>query len=226
MSYVLRTYISDLTPDYTSSVDNTHMRQVLACIALVSYVGSGSAFGVASNRLISRIQGALLQHVLHLDIEWFSKPGRSAHELSSTFAKDTSDLACLSGVALGTILTVITSVFGGIILSHAIAWKIAVVLLVAVPVMIASGYMRLRMLAKSETRHRTKYKEATALAIEACRNRRTVAVLGIEDLILRQYQESLFKPQKNGLVFTMLCNTLLAFPLAITYFVYALAYWW
>ena len=118
------------------------------------------------------------------------------------------------------------SVFGGITLAHVVAWRIAIVLLVAVPIMIASGFVRLRMLASSEMHHRAKYREATALAIEACRNRKTVTVLGIEKVVLGQFEDDLRKPQKQGLTFTLLCNTLLAFSLAITYFVYALAYWW
>lgn len=130
------------------------------------------------------------------------------------------------GVALGTIFTVFTSVSGGIILAHVIAWKIAIVLLAAVPIMLASGYIRLRMLAKSETRHRSAYSDATGLAIEACRSRKTVTILGLEEFILNRYHDSLQKRHKEGYSFTFFCNTLLAFSLAITYFVYALAYWW
>ena len=100
---------------------------VCACVALLSYVCSGVAFGIASTRLTSRVQRLLLRNVLQLDISWFSGMGRSAQELTSSFAKDSADLACLSGVALGTIFTVITSVFGGIVLAHTVAWKIAVV---------------------------------------------------------------------------------------------------
>lgn len=199
---------------------------ILACIALLAYVASGTAFGIASSRLVARVQAMLLRNVLHLDIGWFAKEGHSANELSSTFAKDASDLACLSGVALGTVFTVIVSVFGGIILAHAVAWKIAVVLLSAVPVMLASGFVRLRLLAKSERRHRTAYSDASSLAVETCQGRKTVTILGLEEFKLKRYHEALRKPYKAGLSYTVLCNTFLALSLAITYFVYALAYWW
>jgi len=198
----------------------------LACIALVSLVGSGTAFGIASTRLIARVQAELLQNVLQLDLAWFTEKERSASGLASTFAKDSSDIACLSGVALGTIVQVFVSIFGGIILAHVIAWKIAVVLLAAVPVMLASGLMRVRLLAKSERQHRTAYSEATGMAVEVCHGRRTVAMLGLEQFNLTRYQEALRKPYKAGLFPTVLCNLFLALSLAVTYFVYALAYWW
>jgi ATP-binding cassette, subfamily B (MDR/TAP), member 1 len=199
---------------------------ILACIALIAYVGSGSAFGIASSRLIARVQSMLLDTALHLDQDWFAHADRSPTALASTFAKDSSDLACLSGVALGTVFTVIVSVCGGIILAHAIAWKIAVVLLSAVPIMVASGFIRLRLLAKSERRHRTAYSAATALAVEVCHGRRTVAMLRLEEHSRQRYHEALQKPYMEGLLPTVACNLFLAFSLAITYFVYALAYWW
>ncbi|KAK3699964.1 hypothetical protein LTR37_016208 [Vermiconidia calcicola] len=199
---------------------------VLACVALVSYVGSGTAFGVASSRLVARAQAMLFDNALHLDIAWFSETGRSARELASVFVKDSADLACLSGVALGTIFTVVVSMCGGIILAHVVAWKIAIVLLAAVPIMLVAGYVRLRLLAKSERRHRTAYSKATDLAVEACHNRRTVTILGLEDLNIDRYHQALRKPYKEGLASTVVCNLFLALSLAITYFVYALAYWW
>ena len=101
---------------------------------MVSYVCSGTAFGIASTRLASRLQAAILENVLRLDLEWFAVPGRSAHALTSRFAKDSGDFASLSGVALGTMLTVVTLVFGGNILAYVMAWRISVVLLAAVPV--------------------------------------------------------------------------------------------
>jgi ABC-type multidrug transport system fused ATPase/permease subunit len=199
---------------------------VVALVALASYMTSGAAFGIASSRLTARVQTTLLERILHLDIAWFSAPGRSVHELTSSLSKDSGDLACLSGIALGTIFTVVVSVLGGIILAHVIAWKITVVLLAAVPVMLASGYIRLRLLAKTETRQRTAYREATALAIECCRSRKTVTALRLEDFCLTRYHEALRAPYKAGLTSSVFCNTLLAFSLTITYFVYALAYWW
>ncbi|KAK3690649.1 hypothetical protein LTR37_019051 [Vermiconidia calcicola] len=199
---------------------------VLACVALVSYVGSGTAFGIASSRLVARVQTMLFDNVLHLDIAWFSESGRSARELASVFVKDSADLACLSGVALGTIFTVVVSMCGGIILAHVVAWKIAIVLLAAVPIMLVAGFVRLRLLAKSERRHRTAYSKATDLAVEACHNRTTVTILGLEDLNIDRYHQALRKPYKEGLASTVVCNLFLALSLAITYFVYALAYWW
>lgn len=199
---------------------------ILACVALVSWVCSGTAFGIASTHSVARIQTQLLNRLLYLDMQWFSLPGRTVHHLMSAFTKDSGDLSCLSGPALGTIFTTTTSVVGGIILALIVAWKIAVVLLAAVPVMLAAGFTRLRVLGSADARRRTAYQSATSFAAEACRNRRTVTVFGLEAHVLEQYHDKLHEPWKRARLFTVVSNILLAASFAVTYFVYALAYWW
>ena len=197
---------------------------ILAIVAFFSYSGSGTSFGVVSARFIAKIQHISLDTILRQDIEWFS--GQSVSSLMTSLQSDAGQLSCLSGVAVGTIFTVTTSVTGGIILAHVVAWKIAIVLLSAVPVMIAAGYVRLRVLALSETRHRSAYNEAASIAAEACRSIRTIASLGRERGVAETYKAALEQPYRQGLRFTLISNTLLALSLSITYFVYALAYWW
>lgn len=197
---------------------------ILSLIALFSYSLSGSSFGTISAHFIAKVQSTSLRSILRQDMQWFT--GRSATSLMTSLASDAGQLSCLSGVALGTIFTVATSVFGGMILALVVAWKIAVVLLAAVPVMVLAGYVRLRVLAMSEARHRTAYNDAATIAAEACRAMRTVASLGREHGVYQTYEAALRKPYNHGVKFTFISNTLLALSFSITYFVYALAYWW
>lgn len=197
---------------------------ILSLIAFFSYSLSGSAFGVTSAHFIAKVQNISLCSILRQDMQWFN--GRSATSLMTSLSSDAGQLSCLSGVAIGTIFTVTTSVLGGMILAHVVAWKIAVVLLAAVPVMVLAGYVRLRVLALSESRHRTAYNDAASIAAEACRSIRTVASLGRENNVYSNYEQALRKACNDGLRFTYIANTLLALSFSITYFVYALAYWW
>ncbi|KAF2097197.1 P-loop containing nucleoside triphosphate hydrolase protein [Rhizodiscina lignyota] len=199
---------------------------VVSLIALLAYSTSGVAFGIVSEWLVLKVQEQSLRTILRQDVNWFSSPRRSPHHLVASIGADSGRLSGLSGVILGTVVSALTSVFGGIVLAHVVAWKIAIVLLACVPVMLLSGFLRLRMLAKAEQRHHTAYNDAAALASEACSAIRTVAALGKERYFLRAYQESLDKPYKQGVKFALLGNILLAFSLSITYFIYALAYWW
>jgi ATP-binding cassette subfamily B (MDR/TAP) protein 1 len=199
---------------------------ILSFIALVCYTGSGSSFGIASTRLTGRVQSALLRNTLRQDMAWFSAPGRSLHELVARINSDSSNLAALSGVVTGTLFGIATSMIGGLTLALVVAWRIAVVLMTCVPVLVTAGYLRLRILTKSEQHHRSAYNEAASIAAESCRNMRTISILGLESNVQQRYQKALEGPYKSGLRFTFASNALLAFSYAITYFVYALAYWW
>ena len=198
----------------------------LALIALAAYTTSGLAFGIVSERLIRRIRDISLKNILRQDIAWFQTPSHSPAALASMLNMDTGHLSGLSGVILGTIFSATTSMIGGVILAHVIAWKIAIVLLAAVPIMLASGFLRLRVLAKFQQRHETAYVEAAALATEACTAIKTIAALGRENDVTRLYSEAIDKPYRESLRFIVTGNFWLAFALAITYFVYALAYYW
>lgn len=199
---------------------------VLACVALVSYTASGASFGIASSRTILRLQVELLRRLLILDAEWYARPGRSIHDLMNAFTKTAGDLACLSGSALGTILVALTSLTGCIILAHVVAWKIAIVLLPAVPVMILAGLVRLRVVQRSEEQRRSAYQRATSLGAEACRSRKIVTIMGLERQILLQCYAALKVPHKSRLISTAWSSVILAVSLTVTYLVYALSYWW
>ncbi|KAH9865902.1 hypothetical protein IAQ61_008638, partial [Plenodomus lingam] len=199
---------------------------VLAIIALVSHSCGKTAFGIVSENLTLRVRDLSFRTILQQDIAWFSRPGHSHHALMSRLNADSGSISGLSGVILGTVFSVATSVIGGIVLAHVVAWKIAVVLLAAVPVMLLAGFLRLRILALAEEHHQTAYSDAAALASEATSSMQIVAAFRLESHILEQYQEAIRKPYEDHLRFSILGNILLAFSLSVTYFVYSLAYWW
>lgn len=188
----------------------------LALCALISYITSGTCFGIVSERLVLKTRDISLRTVLRQDVDWFSKPGNSAHSLIATLNTDSGHLSGLSGVIIGTVFSGATSVFGGIILAHVVAWKIAIVLLAAVPIMLLAGFFRLRVLANIQRRHETAYNSAAALASEACRNIRTIAALGLERSVLSKYKEAVKAPYKESIKNSVIGNLLLAFSLSVT----------
>ncbi|KAH7401006.1 leptomycin B resistance protein pmd1 [Phaeosphaeria sp. MPI-PUGE-AT-0046c] len=198
----------------------------LAFTALLSHGIGKTAFGLVSENLVLRVRDVSFRTILQQDIAWFSKPGHSHHALMAKINMDSGSISGLSGVILGTVFSVATSILGGIILAHIVAWKIAIVLLAAVPVMLIAGFLRLRILAIAEEHHQTAYNDAAALASEATSSMQIVAAFGLEKHFFDNYQEAIRKPYEEHLKFSLLGNILLAFSLSVTYFVYSLAYWW
>jgi ATP-binding cassette subfamily B (MDR/TAP) protein 1 len=139
---------------------------------------------------------------------------------------DVGRLKGLSGSIFGVLISATISVCGGIVLAHIIAWKIAIVLFPAVHIMLGAGFLRLRVLTLAEQRQNKAYSSAAALASEACKQNRVVAAYGLERHFCNKFDELLRTRFRQWLKFLLSSNLFLAFLLAITYFIYALAYWW
>lgn len=189
----------------------------LAICALAAYIASGTCFGIVSENLVLKTRDISLRTILQQDVDWFSRSGNSAPSLIAALSTDAGHLSGLSGVIIGTVFSGTTSVFGGIILAHIVAWKIAIVLLAAVPIMLLAGFFRLRVLANIQRRHETAYNSATALASEACSKIRTVASLSQEKPFFSKYREAIEAPYRASIKHSVIGNLLLAFSLAITY---------
>lgn len=189
---------------------------IAAVAAFVGYTISGSCFGIISEHLILRSRDISLRTILKQDMDWFLQPGRSTAALISVISMDSGHLSGLSGVIIGTVVSALVSVVGGAILAHIIAWKIAIVLFATAPIVVLSGFFRLRVLSKLEEKNQLAYTEAATLATEACSNIRTVAALGTERETSKKFHVAVDKYSEQTFRDTALGNLLLALALAIT----------
>ena len=129
---------------------------------------------------------------------------------------DSGHLSGLSGVIIGTVVSALVAVIGGAVLAHIVAWKIAIVLFATSPVIVLSGFYRLRVLAKLEKKNQLAYTEAASLAAEACSSIRTIAALGTERATSKKFRLAVDKYREQTFRQTALGNFILAFALAIT----------
>jgi ATP-binding cassette, subfamily B (MDR/TAP), member 1 len=189
---------------------------VVSLAALGGYITSGTCFGVVSEHLIQRTRDVSLRTILRQDMEWFLQPGRSTSSLVSLISMDSGHLSGLSGVIIGTVVSALVAVIGGAVLAHIVAWKIAIVLFATSPVIVLSGFYRLRVLAKLEEKNQLAYIEAASLAAEACSSIRTIAALGTERATSRKFRLAVDKYREQTFRQTALGNFILAFALAIT----------
>ncbi|KAF3920454.1 hypothetical protein ABW20_dc0105338 [Dactylellina cionopaga] len=199
---------------------------VVGAVALIAYTSSGACFGIVSERLVQRLRDLCFQKIMEQDLSFFADPEHCETALVASIQSDTAALTSLSGVMIGTIVSVTTTLVGGIVIAHVVAWKIAVVLLPALPVIVLAGYLRLRVLMKAQMKQETTYVKAASMATEAANAIRTVASLVREDGVMREYKAELSKAEKGHTKFILQGSGIMALALSIGFFVYALAYWW
>lgn len=113
-----------------------------------------------------------------------------------------------------------------LVLSHIVAWRIAVVCLVMVPLLLGAGYMQLRAISRFAVKHAGAFSSSIGVTIEAVSNIKTVHALSIEDEILQTYRRSLRAPRKEMVRQSFKTNVWLALANSFGGFIYAFAYWW
>lgn len=199
---------------------------VLAIIEFFANVVSWSGFGWVSEKMVYSVRVLSFRSLFEQDLQWHQSKSRTPALLLSYITNDGDALSGLSGSVIGTMLSITVNLVAAIILTHIIAWRIALVCLSLVPLLLGAGLMELRILGQFEEKHETAYTKSVDIGTEAITSIKTVASLSLEEGILNDYRRSLAGPRKETLRVTVqasLCQ-------ALTYFlgncVNALAYWW
>jgi ATP-binding cassette subfamily B (MDR/TAP) protein 1 len=199
---------------------------MLACIAFLANFTSWAAFGLLSERLIYKVRNLSLQTLLHQPLQWHESEARTPSMLLEYITKDGNSLAGFSGSIVGTLFSVIVNCVAAIVLSHIIAWRIAIVCLVIVPLLLGAGYMQLRAIGRFAVKHAGAFSSSIGVTIEAVSNIKTVHALSIEEEILQTYRRSLKAPRKEMVRQSFKTNVWLAVANSCGSFIYAFAYWW
>ncbi|WFD07214.1 hypothetical protein MVES1_002573 [Malassezia vespertilionis] len=199
---------------------------ILALIELFAYFICGASFAYVSEWLLLTIRQRLFAVIALQPLAWYEEQNTSPSTMIANLSSDTSNLGGLTATVIGTIFSIIVNLIAGIILAHAVAWRIAIVILATVPILVAAGYLRLKVIADFQKRHETVYAKSTSIAVEAISSIRTVAALGREQDVYQLFKYSLEKPYHESLRYILVGNIFLAISLSISYFIYGFAYWW
>lgn len=199
---------------------------ILAIIELFANMVSWSGFGWVSEKIVYTVRVLSFRSLFQQDLQWHQSEGRTPAMLLSYITRDGDALAGLSGSVIGTFLSITINLIAAIIMTHIIAWRIALVCLSLVPLLLGAGLMELRVLGKFEERHEHAYTKSVDIGVEAITSIKAIASLSLEEQILKTYRQSLKGPRKETLQVTVQAS----FWQAMTYFlgnlVNALAYWW
>ncbi|KAB5580411.1 ABC multidrug transporter SitT [Coniochaeta sp. 2T2.1] len=216
------------TPDFIRSKGDFFglMFFVLAIIEFFANLISWTGFGWISERIVYSVRVLSFRSLFEQDLHWHQSEGRTPALLLSYITRDGNALAGLSGSVIGTLFSISVNLVAAVVMTHIIAWRIALVCLSLVPLLLGAGVVQLRVLSKFEDRHENAYTKSVDIGTEAVTCIKTVASLSLEEETLAVYRRSLKAPRKETFAVTIqasLCQ-------AISYFlgncVNALAYWW
>ncbi|KAI9766804.1 MAG: GTPase-activating protein [Geoglossum simile] len=199
---------------------------MLAAVQFLAFSGQGIAFAFCSERLVRRARDRAFRAILRQDITFFDREENTTGVLTSFLSTETTHLAGISGVTLGTILSVTTTLLVAIILSIAIGWKLALVCTSTIPVLLACGFLRFWLLAKFQRRSKKVYEASASYACEATSAIRTVASLTRERDVSQHYHASLAEQGRRSLKSVLKLSTLYAASQSFMFLCIALGFWY
>ena len=202
------------------------MYLMLAFVQFFSFCGQGVAFAYCSERLVHRARDQAFRTMLRQDIAFFDREENSAGALTTFLSIETTHLAGMSGVTLGTILVVSTTLIAAIALSCAIGWKLALVCTATIPILLACGFFRFWMLAQFQTRAKKAYEKSASYACEATAAIRTVASLTREEDVWEHYHQSLVAQGSKSLKSILKSSILYASSQSLMFLCIALGFWY
>ena len=199
---------------------------VLAIIEFFANVVSWGGFGFVSEKIVYKVRVLSFRSLFEQDLQWHQSNGRSPALLLSYITRDGNALAGLSGSVIGTLFSITVNLIAAIILTHIIAWRIALVCLALVPLLLGAGLMELMVLGKFEERHENAYTKSVEIGVEAITSIKTIASLSLEENTLQTYRRSLKGPRQETLMVTLQASLWQAMTYFLGNMVNALAYWW
>ncbi|KAI9818482.1 MAG: GTPase-activating protein [Pycnora praestabilis] len=202
------------------------MYLMLAAVQFIVFVGQGISFAFCSERLVHRVRNTAFRNMLRQDIAFFDKEENTAGALTSFLSTESTFVAGMSGVTLGTLLNVTTTLVAALAISCAIGWKLALVCAATIPVLLACGFFRFWMLVQFQLRAKKAYQASASYACEATSAIRTVASLTREGDVWEHYHQQLAAQGKVGLISILKSSILYATSQSLMFLCMALGFWY
>lgn len=199
---------------------------MLAGVAFLSWLGVGVAFAHSTEKLSRRLRDRCFRSIMSQDVAFFDKKEHSTGSLLSIISSSTEELTGLGGPVMGGTLTFTSTIIGGIILSLAVGWKLALVCTTTIPLIVACGWLRLQILAVFDAKTRQDGRDSASYASELVKLVETVASLGLEEFVLDRYDEFLAQQSAQSLRSILSASSLYAASQSIVYLCAALAFWY
>ena len=116
-----------------------------------------------------------------------------------------------TGIVLGTIVQALCSLIAGILIAFISTWELALLLLVAFPVITLTNYFQIRLLGSRAREDKKKLEESGDTAVESIDGINTVTSLGLQQHFSSKYMNLLNGPFRYNINVTELANNIILF---------------
>ncbi|WOL11749.1 ABC transporter B family member 4 isoform X2 [Canna indica] len=201
------------------------MYVVLGLVALLSVPIQYFFFGVAGGKLVERIRSMSFHKVVHQEIGWFDKPSNSSGAIGARLSLDASSVRSLVGDKLALMVQNSTTLAAGFLIAIIANWRLALVVLVVIPLVGLQGYAQIKSLKGFSADAKAMYEQASQVASDAISSIRTVASFSAEKRVMDTYRRKCEAPMRHGMKQGLVSGLGFGFSFLMLYLTYSLCFY-
>ncbi|KAL4723241.1 hypothetical protein ACLX1H_009731 [Fusarium chlamydosporum] len=200
---------------------------IIAIVVAIGYFVIGFTVNMIMQAATRKYRSELFSLILRLQPDFFDQPNHASGALASKLTSVPASLQELISVNIFIVLISVASLISCSILAIAFGWKLGlVVVLVGMPVIVGSGFLKVRLEMKLEIENGERFAACAALATEAVTAIRTVASLTLEEQICAEYNDILETVAKRSAGSLSLTILGLALSQSVEFLIMALGFWY
>ncbi|KAM0682392.1 hypothetical protein MDAP_002230 [Mitosporidium daphniae] len=175
-------------------------------ISGVSQLGQTAFFGIAGERLASRLRASCFKSLVSMDqnhplkMAYFDTPQNAPSRLIARLSSEVDSLKKLTGPLFGTLIQALVTVGLGLFVAFYSGYKLAIILVLCMPLMAIASFFERNTRTYFGSNIERSSELAQARMGEALHYRRTVSGLCRESWFLEQYCKQLDAPHRLSVI--------------------------
>ncbi|KAK7208339.1 P-loop containing nucleoside triphosphate hydrolase protein, partial [Myxozyma melibiosi] len=199
---------------------------MLAVIQMFITSISWGCFALSTQRLVRRIRLRTFRNMMRQDISFFDRDENTTGSLTSMLSQDAQFVEGFGGATFGQVMNAGMIIFTAIIFSLIIAWNLAIVCIVCIPVVMGAGFWRFYVLSVFQNTTKKSNEAAGSYACEAVSAIRTVASLTREDDVMEKYHHIIEEQGLKSKNASKQSALWYGVAQSVQFFILALAFWY
>ena len=180
----------------------------------------------AVEKSMARIRAQCFATILRQHVGWFDCAAHSPQRLTTRLASDAPQLKAVINARLSTFISGVATIVAALLIAFFLGWQLAIVLTVALPILIYTGYLQMRMSRGDRMLNVRRMENASRLATEAVEQVKLIQAINQEAYFFQKFSQELEQPLRDGLAAARRFGLVYGLSQSVIYFVYGAAFRW
>ncbi|XP_022176200.1 multidrug resistance protein 1-like isoform X2 [Myzus persicae] len=167
---------------------------LLALLSGLAWWMQTFGFTHACEKLIMRMRVYAFENVLRQPVFWFDFKSSSPSNIISSLAREAPLVKSAGSLRVAQVISAFVTLSAALIIAFTFGWKLAVVLVIGVPLIAGAAYKQLMIVQKNQKQDFECMDEADRITSETISSIKTVQGLAQELIFVSQYANSLKDP--------------------------------